>query len=131
MHTGILLRTCNYVNGTLGRRTSIRTTANVRAQKHLNSCLRGERRIHYVQKAAFLTSVVTGRVFRPRVDHRGIAWKVRATLRPRNPEDISQREEDEAKSAILEKVMKGRQPTDLMLRYKHLPHCLLVCFTMF
>lgn len=32
--------------------------------------------------------------------------------------DVPDNEEDEARAAILDKVMKGRQPNDLMLRCK-------------
>src|SRR5882757_3345497 len=41
--------------------------------------------------------------------------------------DMSDTQEEVAKAAILEKVMKGRQLTDLMLRCPFLPH-LIICF---
>ncbi|KAF8067752.1 cora-domain-containing protein [Lyophyllum atratum] len=44
---------------------------------------------------------------------RNISW---STKQHTPPVELSNDEEDAAKAAILEKVMKGRQPTDLMLR---------------
>ncbi|PPR00289.1 hypothetical protein CVT24_005030 [Panaeolus cyanescens] len=47
---------------------------------------------------------------------RNISWSFKS--QSRNPEfgDIPDNEEDVARAAILDKVMKGRQPTELMLR---------------
>jgi hypothetical protein len=55
---------------------------------------------------------------------RSIAWSPHAHPRPADPRGLSDEQEDEAKAAILEKVMKGRQPTDLMLRCELI---LLIC----
>jgi hypothetical protein len=46
---------------------------------------------------------------------RSIAWSTRANPRPAEW-GMSDEQEDVAKAAILDKVMKGRQPADLMLR---------------
>jgi magnesium transporter len=45
-----------------------------------------------------------------------IAWSPHTNPRPAESRGMSDEQEDAAKAAILEKVMKGRQPTDLMLR---------------
>jgi len=47
---------------------------------------------------------------------RFISWSPRPNQRPVEFNDLSDGQEEAAKTAILEKVMKGRQPTDLMLR---------------
>lgn len=52
------------------------------------------------------------------VSVRQISWTPRATPRTVEFNGLSHEQEDAAKAAILEKVMKGRQPTDLMLRCK-------------
>ncbi|GLB39095.1 putative transporter [Lyophyllum shimeji] len=48
-----------------------------------------------------------------RIHIRNISWAPKPSHRP---VELSDEQEDIAKAAILEKVMKGRQPTDLMLR---------------
>lgn len=52
---------------------------------------------------------------------RGISWssKARAVKLP-EPAEVPDDEEDAARAAILDKVMKGRQPADLMLRCRSL-----------
>lgn len=52
---------------------------------------------------------------------RRISWTLKLQPRPADPETMSNKQEDAAKATILEKVMKGRQPTDLMLRCEQLP----------
>lgn len=54
-------------------------------------------------------------VLRPRLFARHLAWNafLKSSLGPR-PSPSSN--EEDAKAAILEKVMKGRLPSDLMLR---------------
>ncbi|KAF5340238.1 hypothetical protein D9611_007871 [Ephemerocybe angulata] len=48
---------------------------------------------------------------------RGISWAaLMARAKVAEPSDAPDNEEDAARAAILDKVMKGRQPTDLMLR---------------
>ncbi|KAF9456010.1 hypothetical protein BDZ94DRAFT_1271994 [Collybia nuda] len=47
---------------------------------------------------------------------RCISWASKLNPRPVDFNGLSDEQEDAAKAAILEKVMKGRQPTDLMLR---------------
>jgi hypothetical protein len=49
---------------------------------------------------------------------RHISWTPKLNPRPVEFNGLSDEQEDAAKAAILEKVMKGRQPTDLMLRCK-------------
>ena len=63
-------------------------------------------------------------VLSPQLYARSIAWSPHT--HPRSPEyrGLSDEQEDAAKAAILEKVMKGRQPTDLMLRCEPISfHC--------
>jgi hypothetical protein len=55
---------------------------------------------------------------------RSFAWSPYAHPRPADDRGLSDEQEDAAKAAILEKVMKGRQPTDLMLRCESI---LLIC----
>jgi hypothetical protein len=47
---------------------------------------------------------------------RQVSWAARLKHHPIEFNPISDSQEEAAKAAILEKVMKGRQPTDLMLR---------------
>ncbi|KAJ3524023.1 hypothetical protein NMY22_g11185 [Coprinellus aureogranulatus] len=48
---------------------------------------------------------------------RTISWSSKArALKAPEPADVPDNEEDAARAAILDKVMKGRQPADLMLR---------------
>jgi hypothetical protein len=47
---------------------------------------------------------------------RQVSWAGRLKQHPVEFNPISDSQEEAAKAAILEKVMKGRQPTDLMLR---------------
>ncbi|KAJ3556661.1 hypothetical protein NP233_g11929 [Leucocoprinus birnbaumii] len=47
---------------------------------------------------------------------RHISWSFRPRPKPAEPSSTPEGQEDLTKAAILEKVMKGRQPTDLMLR---------------
>lgn len=49
-------------------------------------------------------------------DFRNASWYSKMKSKPVELDDLSERQEEAAKAAILEKVMKGRQPTDLMLR---------------
>lgn len=49
---------------------------------------------------------------------RQISWSFKSQPQPTEFNDIPDNEEDVARAAILNKVMKGRQPTDLMLRCK-------------
>ena len=49
-------------------------------------------------------------------DFRHASWYAKMKSKPVELDDLSERQEEAAKAAILEKVMKGRQPTDLMLR---------------
>lgn len=49
---------------------------------------------------------------------RQISWSFKAQPRPTEFNELPDNEEDVARVAILNKVMKGRQPTDLMLRCK-------------
>ncbi|KAF8156851.1 magnesium transporter [Crassisporium funariophilum] len=53
--------------------------------------------------------------FRPKYS-RQISWSFKSQPRPVELNDLPDDEEDRARAAILDKVMKGRQPTDLMLR---------------
>jgi len=54
--------------------------------------------------------------FRNHVGIRHISWLLRLRSRAADPNGVPDDQEDLTKAAILEKVMKGRQPTDLMLR---------------
>jgi len=54
--------------------------------------------------------------FRNYVGIRHISWLLRLRSRAADPNGVPDGQEDLTKAAILEKVMKGRQPTDLMLR---------------
>lgn len=51
---------------------------------------------------------------------RHASWKALLNLKPRHPDpeetSTGNDEEEQAKAAILDKVMKGRLPADLMLR---------------
>jgi magnesium transporter len=47
---------------------------------------------------------------------RHLSWISKTKNKSVEFNDFSESQEEEAKAAILEKVMKGRQPTDLMLR---------------
>jgi hypothetical protein len=47
---------------------------------------------------------------------RGISWSFRQQPESPQPQGFSGEQEDATKSAILDKLMKGRQPADLMLR---------------
>lgn len=60
-------------------------------------------------------------VARDRVTQRGNALQVRYMWRSRSSQSIplSSEEEEAGRAAILQKVMNGRQPTDLMLRCEH------------
>jgi len=49
---------------------------------------------------------------------RQISWLFKSQPRPTEFNDVPDNEEDVARVAILNKVMRGRQPTDLMLRCK-------------
>jgi magnesium transporter len=50
---------------------------------------------------------------------RGIAWLSKAQQKtPLEEEELPDVEEEAARAAILDKVMKGRQPSELMLRCK-------------
>jgi hypothetical protein len=46
------------------------------------------------------------------------AWQTRVVIEEDSPSDAH---EEAAKGAILEKIMKGRQPTDLLLRCEIFP----------
>lgn len=53
------------------------------------------------------------------INTRHASWKALLNLKTKHPspeETTANEEEETAKAAILEKVMKGRLPTDLMLR---------------
>jgi hypothetical protein len=47
---------------------------------------------------------------------RHLSWFARTNSKSVESNSFSQSQEEDAKAAILDKVMKGRQPTDLMLR---------------
>ena len=47
---------------------------------------------------------------------RHISWSFKSQSRPTGCNELPDNEEDAARIAILNKVMKGRQPTDLILR---------------
>ena len=49
---------------------------------------------------------------------RHISWSFKSQPRPTGFNEVPDNEEDVARIAILNKVMKGRQPTDLILRCK-------------
>ncbi|TFK41455.1 magnesium transporter [Crucibulum laeve] len=51
-----------------------------------------------------------------RTNSRQISWSRRPQQRPDDFNEVPDDQDDVTKAAILEKVMKGRQPTDLMLR---------------
>lgn len=51
---------------------------------------------------------------------RGISWSWKTHSRSKEFVEAPDNEEDAARAAILDKVMKGRQPTDLMLRCEFL-----------
>lgn len=52
---------------------------------------------------------------------RGISWSsLSARAQVLEPTDLPDNEEDAARAAILDKVMKGRQPSELMLRCEYL-----------
>lgn len=58
---------------------------------------------------------------------RGLSWLPKLGLGYRQPQDDAfngptDNQEEAAKVAILEKAMKGRQPTDLKLRCKFRPY---------
>lgn len=46
------------------------------------------------------------------------SWSWKRQAQGREPQELPDNEEDAARAAILEKVMKGRQPADLSLRCK-------------
>lgn len=50
---------------------------------------------------------------------RQVSWFAKLNTKPVEFNGLSDRQEEEAKAAILEKVMKGRHPTDLMLRCEY------------
>jgi hypothetical protein len=50
--------------------------------------------------------------------HRHISWTNKINSRPVEFNGLSDEQEEAAKATILDRVMKGRQPTDLMLRCK-------------
>jgi len=54
--------------------------------------------------------------FRNYIGTRHVSWLLRSRTRPADSNGVLEDQEDLTKAAILEKVMKGRQPTDLMLR---------------
>ncbi|KIJ99095.1 hypothetical protein K443DRAFT_680247 [Laccaria amethystina LaAM-08-1] len=66
----------------------------------------------------FCASRHSGRVTRPfiHVNSRQIFWPSKSALRTAEFDDLPDNQEDAARATILDKVMKGRQPTDLMLR---------------
>jgi hypothetical protein len=73
----------------------------------------------YMQGHLFDSSALQRRHFT--VDaFRNISWAKPTSLRVQS-RSLSSTEEDDAKAAILEKVMKGRQLTDLMLRCESVP----------
>ena len=51
-------------------------------------------------------------------NRRHISWSFKSQPRPTGFNELPDNEEDVARIAILNKVMKGRQPTDLILRCK-------------
>lgn len=55
------------------------------------------------------------------VNSRQIFWPSKSALRTAEFDDLPDNQEDAARATILDKVMKGRQPTDLMLRCKSAP----------
>lgn len=72
----------------------------------------------------------------PVVEQRGIrhiSWIPKLNTRPVEFNGLSDGQEEAAKSAILEKVMKTRQPTDLMLRCEptHHPMQMSACFRVY
>jgi len=52
----------------------------------------------------------------PQRGSRGITWSWKSHSRAKEFAEVPDNEEDAARAAILDKVMKGRQPTELMLR---------------
>jgi magnesium transporter len=61
------------------------------------------------------SSKTSGRRSMQPIGLRHLSWLSRANSKL-DSKGFSESQEEEAKAAILEKVMKGRQPTDLMLR---------------
>lgn len=59
----------------------------------------------------------------PPRNSRYISWSFKSQSRSAEFTDVPDNEEDVARAAILDKVMKGRQPTDLMLRCESLTAC--------
>lgn len=55
------------------------------------------------------------------VNSRQIFWPSKSALRTAEFDGLPDNQEDAAKATILDNVMKGRQPTDLMLRCKSAP----------
>lgn len=49
---------------------------------------------------------------------RHASWYAKMKAKPTEFDGLLDGQEEEARAAILEKVMKGRHPTDLMLRCK-------------
>ncbi|KAH7882311.1 Mg2+ transporter protein cora-like protein [Phlebopus sp. FC_14] len=68
---------------------------------------------HQVSPSRLLVHQVKSPVY---IGLRRASWNAFLKLKPTKPPGLSGNEEEIAKAAILEKVMKGRLPTDLMLR---------------
>ncbi len=54
--------------------------------------------------------------FKNHLSIRRISWSFKSWTSSPDPSSVPDPQEDLTKAAILDKVMKGRQPTDLMLR---------------
>jgi hypothetical protein len=67
----------------------------------------------YMHTPSFCQSVTSHSTNR-----RHISWSFKSQPRPTGFYEVPDNEEDAARIAILNKVMKGRQPTDLILRCK-------------
>jgi len=76
----------------------------------------------YRNRQAFLPNIngqfPHGTKLIPQRGSRGITWSWKAPSRSKEFAEVPDNEEDAARAAILDKVMKGRQPTELMLRCK-------------
>lgn len=126
MHTGLWKASSRNVMGILTRAAhpSTRPLFQTITSRHLRSKCRGM--LPLDQPFCASTSSPYSRlrnasripitVYQPHTRH--ISWTPKLNPRPVEFNGLSDQQEDAAKAAILEKVMKGRQPTDLMLRCK-------------
>lgn len=124
MHTGLWNASSRNVMGILTRAAHplTRPLFQTITSRHLWSKCRGMLPLDHPFYASTsspysrLRNVSRITVYQPHTRH--ISWTPKLNPRPVEFNGLSDEQEDAAKAAILEKVMKGRQPTDLMLRCK-------------